>query len=315
MPRRSVAVLVSLALASPLLLLSGPASAAPTPAKPYDVNGDGFPEQVVGAPDLQVGSVKGAGGVFVLPASKKGVSTAGTDHHAGDDRCDRRSERRWPELRRRVRQRGLRPRRVRRPRDRVPGRRRGSGDDDRAASPCSSARPPGCTGARSIVLHRAGRPAMTSSARPWPPRTSTATAGRPGGRGAVRRPGEGPAGRGLPGGRLGRRCCAVDPRLLDRSVHRAARQAVRPDVRLPASARRSPSANVDGDTRRTSLWRPGACPSRTATARRLRDRLPLGSEGPTGCHPGVHGRRPTRGSSRSRSATCRGPRVRRSSSA
>ena len=57
MPRRCAAVLVSLALASPLLLLSGPASAAPTPAKPYDVNGDGFPEQVVGAPDLQVGSV------------------------------------------------------------------------------------------------------------------------------------------------------------------------------------------------------------------------------------------------------------------
>jgi len=79
-PRRSAAVLVSLALAAPLLLLSGPASAAPaapTTAKPYDVNGDGFPEQVVGAPDLQVGSVKGAGGVFVLPASKKGLSTAG----------------------------------------------------------------------------------------------------------------------------------------------------------------------------------------------------------------------------------------------
>ena len=78
MPRRTSAVLVSLALACPLLLLGGPpAAAAATPAKPYDFDGDGHPDQVVGAPELQVGVVEGAGGVVVLPASKKGLSTAG----------------------------------------------------------------------------------------------------------------------------------------------------------------------------------------------------------------------------------------------
>lgn len=74
--RRPLAAVVSLALATPLLLLAPPASAA-TSAKPYDFNGDGFAELVVGAPSLQVGQVKGAGGVFVLPASKKGLSTDG----------------------------------------------------------------------------------------------------------------------------------------------------------------------------------------------------------------------------------------------
>lgn len=75
--RRPFAVAASLTLTTPLLLLAPPAAAAAV-AEPYDVNGDGFPELVVGAPGLQVGSVHGAGGISVLPASKQGVSTAGT---------------------------------------------------------------------------------------------------------------------------------------------------------------------------------------------------------------------------------------------
>ncbi|GAB2591391.1 FG-GAP repeat protein [Microlunatus antarcticus] len=75
--RRPFAGVVSLALAAPLLLLAPPASAAAV-AKPYDFNGDGFPELVVGAPELQVGSDTFAGGVVVYPASAAGVSTAGT---------------------------------------------------------------------------------------------------------------------------------------------------------------------------------------------------------------------------------------------
>jgi hypothetical protein len=95
--RRPLVAGVGLVLAAPLLLLAPPASAASV-AKPYDFDGDGYPELVVGAPGLQVGPAKGAGGVSVLPASKKGVSTAGvvitqasagvpgdpgTNHHVG----------------------------------------------------------------------------------------------------------------------------------------------------------------------------------------------------------------------------------------
>ncbi|MGI3783739.1 MAG: hypothetical protein ACRYG2_23485 [Janthinobacterium lividum] len=71
--------MVSLALSTPLLFLAPPASAAPvtTVAKPYDFNGDGFPELVVGAPYLRVGTVTEAGGFSVLPASKRGVSRKG----------------------------------------------------------------------------------------------------------------------------------------------------------------------------------------------------------------------------------------------
>lgn len=49
-------------LAVPLALVSVPAQAA-TAAKPYDFDGDGYPELVVGAPDLDVGSHDEAGGV------------------------------------------------------------------------------------------------------------------------------------------------------------------------------------------------------------------------------------------------------------
>ena len=79
MPRRPhpLVALAALATAVPLLALAPSASAA-TVAKPYDFDGDGFPELVVGAPELQVGSDTFAGGVVVYPASAAGVSTAGT---------------------------------------------------------------------------------------------------------------------------------------------------------------------------------------------------------------------------------------------
>ncbi|WP_170854200.1 FG-GAP-like repeat-containing protein [Microlunatus flavus] len=51
-------------------------AAAVKPALPYDFNGDGYPELAVGVPSMQVGSVKEAGGVVVLPASKKGLSSS-----------------------------------------------------------------------------------------------------------------------------------------------------------------------------------------------------------------------------------------------
>ena len=61
-----------LAVVAPLGLVA-PAQAA-TVAKPFDLNGDGYPELVVGAPYLRVGSVKEAGGVFVLPGSKATIA-------------------------------------------------------------------------------------------------------------------------------------------------------------------------------------------------------------------------------------------------
>ena len=64
----------ALALLVPLGLGAPAQAAESTAAVPFDVNGDGYPELVVGAPDLQVGSVKEAGGVFVLPGSRSGIS-------------------------------------------------------------------------------------------------------------------------------------------------------------------------------------------------------------------------------------------------
>lgn len=56
------------ALAVPLALAAGPAHAA-TAAKPYDFNGDGHPDLVVGAPRLNRGSISAAGGLVVVPGS------------------------------------------------------------------------------------------------------------------------------------------------------------------------------------------------------------------------------------------------------
>ena len=73
--RRCIALGISLAVAVPLALLGSPASAAPGAAKPYDINGDGRPDLVAGAPFLQVGSVDAAGGVAVLSASRSGLAS------------------------------------------------------------------------------------------------------------------------------------------------------------------------------------------------------------------------------------------------
>ena len=78
MSTRIVTTLVSLALAAPVALLAVPAHAAPAvpsskAATPYDVNGDGRAELVVGAPLLDVEGVE-AGGVVVLPGTKKGLA-------------------------------------------------------------------------------------------------------------------------------------------------------------------------------------------------------------------------------------------------
>lgn len=93
MLRRSPLVLAGLALASSITLLPGAAAAAPAAgplaAEPYDFNGDGVPDLVVGADHLQVGAVQGAGGVVVLPGSSHGPSprarmlTQASDHVPG----------------------------------------------------------------------------------------------------------------------------------------------------------------------------------------------------------------------------------------
>ncbi|MGI3785662.1 MAG: FG-GAP and VCBS repeat-containing protein [Janthinobacterium lividum] len=73
--RRLSALFIPLVVAAPMALLQSPATAAPVAAKPYDFNGDGHPDLVVGADSLQVGSVRRAGGVLILPGSSKGLST------------------------------------------------------------------------------------------------------------------------------------------------------------------------------------------------------------------------------------------------
>ena len=74
MHRSKFAVAAAFSLATVLLSPVPPAQAA-TAAVPYDFDGNGHPDLTAGAPDLQVGSVKGAGGVVVLPATKAGVGT------------------------------------------------------------------------------------------------------------------------------------------------------------------------------------------------------------------------------------------------
>jgi hypothetical protein len=55
-------------------LLTAPPAQAAAAARPYDFDGNGFPDLAVGAPGLQVGAVREAGGVVVLPASAGGLS-------------------------------------------------------------------------------------------------------------------------------------------------------------------------------------------------------------------------------------------------
>ncbi|GAA3552206.1 FG-GAP-like repeat-containing protein [Microlunatus spumicola] len=70
MPGRPFPLVACLLLTSPLLLMSSaPAAVAATStANPYDFDGDGYPDLVVGAPFLRVGTLD-AGGVVVLPGS------------------------------------------------------------------------------------------------------------------------------------------------------------------------------------------------------------------------------------------------------
>lgn len=57
-----------------MAVAAAPADAAIKAAKPYDFDGNGSPDLAIGAPTLRVGSVRRAGGVVVLPSSKKGPS-------------------------------------------------------------------------------------------------------------------------------------------------------------------------------------------------------------------------------------------------
>ena len=71
---RAAAWLAALAVAAPLALVSAPAQAA-TAAKPYDFDGDGYPELVVGVPDLTVGGHEEAGGVTWQMSRNSRVTT------------------------------------------------------------------------------------------------------------------------------------------------------------------------------------------------------------------------------------------------
>ena len=51
-----------------------PAEAASALAKPFDFDGNGYVDLAIGAPSMRVGSVRAAGGVVVVPSSKKGLS-------------------------------------------------------------------------------------------------------------------------------------------------------------------------------------------------------------------------------------------------
>ena len=72
---RALVVAVGVAgLVAAMGVTASPAGAAPKAAKPYDFDGNGYPDLAIGAPVLRVGSVRRAGGVMVLPSSKKGPS-------------------------------------------------------------------------------------------------------------------------------------------------------------------------------------------------------------------------------------------------
>lgn len=55
-------------------LIASPADAATRAARPYDFDGNGYPDLAIGAPVLRVGAVRRAGGVVVLRSTKKGPS-------------------------------------------------------------------------------------------------------------------------------------------------------------------------------------------------------------------------------------------------
>ena len=70
-----------MALAGPLLaglcLIPVPAGAAPTPAVPWDITGDGYAELLLAAPGEANGSVARSGAVTYLPGTRNGPTTTG----------------------------------------------------------------------------------------------------------------------------------------------------------------------------------------------------------------------------------------------
>jgi len=73
--RRTSALLIGLLVSAPLALAASPVTAAVGgPAKPYDINGDGFPELVASADYVTVDGHPGAGAVYLLSGSKNGLS-------------------------------------------------------------------------------------------------------------------------------------------------------------------------------------------------------------------------------------------------
>jgi hypothetical protein len=74
MKRSVICSLAAFGLAVPLTFMGASSSAAVVAAMPYDFDGNGYPELVVGAPDLRINAVRHAGGVIVLPASATGLS-------------------------------------------------------------------------------------------------------------------------------------------------------------------------------------------------------------------------------------------------
>jgi FG-GAP repeat len=73
-PARAAVLMLGTALLAGLAAVA-PAGAA-VAARPYDFDGDGYPDLVVGAPDLSVRTAGAAGGVVILPASARGLSLA-----------------------------------------------------------------------------------------------------------------------------------------------------------------------------------------------------------------------------------------------
>jgi hypothetical protein len=65
---------LAVTVAAIMCLTAPPAEAARGIAKPYDFDGNRYVDLAIGAPSMRVGGVRAAGGVIVLPSSKKGPS-------------------------------------------------------------------------------------------------------------------------------------------------------------------------------------------------------------------------------------------------
>lgn len=73
MKRSAMAALAAFVVALPLALSTPWASAARV-ARPYDFDGNGYPDLAVSAPKMRINAVRRAGGVVALPASRAGLS-------------------------------------------------------------------------------------------------------------------------------------------------------------------------------------------------------------------------------------------------